>query len=403
MPRCSPPGSSASAIVRYLVARYAALDVTWQLACTLRNSLRAAAPCCARPGQALKKLDVYGHPRSTGALETSAPLLGDEWMDYALTARPTTRSAPSSTRSTPFRSSISASPPRTAARDAPPPPTPIPTRFRRRLWNATMDGQYPTFSNTGTSGSGKLPVDAKFVDSPGAQPDVGVVRILLPHAPLGVSSRTSKWTAAALSRSSGPAKKRPKAVEYIVYVEKPGPVEIVLPKHSYDIEWINPANGRIRAAQEVQGRPLHRRASRQDARLGACTSRARAARNRCAPTNSSRARSSCRSLSSRLRRCPSKWPNRPRLRSGLPAAHVQGEGDARDPRHALHVVAVDRRSGRRAAGLARARHRRGRHVPHSRQPHHHVSGAARRATLWNLASSVIALLTCLPTPAQKQI
>jgi hypothetical protein len=32
-------------------------------------------------------------------------------------------------------------------------------------------------------------------------------------------------------------------IEYIVYVEEPGPVEIVLPKHSYDIAWFNPING----------------------------------------------------------------------------------------------------------------------------------------------------------------
>jgi hypothetical protein len=32
-------------------------------------------------------------------------------------------------------------------------------------------------------------------------------------------------------------------VEYIIYVEKPGPVEVALEHHGYDVTWINPANG----------------------------------------------------------------------------------------------------------------------------------------------------------------
>jgi Putative collagen-binding domain of a collagenase len=32
-------------------------------------------------------------------------------------------------------------------------------------------------------------------------------------------------------------------VEYIIYVEKPGPIEVTLEHHGYDVAWINPANG----------------------------------------------------------------------------------------------------------------------------------------------------------------
>ena len=32
-------------------------------------------------------------------------------------------------------------------------------------------------------------------------------------------------------------------IEYIVYVEKPGPVEIALQKHKYDVSWFNPITG----------------------------------------------------------------------------------------------------------------------------------------------------------------
>ena len=32
-------------------------------------------------------------------------------------------------------------------------------------------------------------------------------------------------------------------VEYIVYVDKPGPVEVRIERHGYDTVWLNPANG----------------------------------------------------------------------------------------------------------------------------------------------------------------
>jgi hypothetical protein len=32
-------------------------------------------------------------------------------------------------------------------------------------------------------------------------------------------------------------------VEYIIYIEKPGPIEVTLEHHGYDIAWIDPANG----------------------------------------------------------------------------------------------------------------------------------------------------------------
>jgi len=34
-------------------------------------------------------------------------------------------------------------------------------------------------------------------------------------------------------------------IEYVVYVEKPGPIDIVLQKQSYDVEWFNPINGEV--------------------------------------------------------------------------------------------------------------------------------------------------------------
>jgi hypothetical protein len=33
--------------------------------------------------------------------------------------------------------------------------------------------------------------------------------------------------------------------DYIVYVEKPGPIELTVEKHSYDVIWMNPADGQV--------------------------------------------------------------------------------------------------------------------------------------------------------------
>jgi hypothetical protein len=105
-----------------------------------------------------------------------------------------------------------------------------------------MDGQYPTFSNTGTSGSGKLPVDAKYIDSPGAKQMSVWFQFFsgTRHWELEPYFEVDGGRAIALER---PREEETEGIEYIVYVEKPGPVEIVLPKHSYEIEWINPASG----------------------------------------------------------------------------------------------------------------------------------------------------------------
>ena len=42
-------------------------------------------------------------------------------------------------------------------------------------------------------------------------------------------------------------------VEYIVYIEKPGPVEVSVKNHSYDVAWIDPATGERTKAKGYKG------------------------------------------------------------------------------------------------------------------------------------------------------
>src|SRR5689334_4730618 len=68
--------------VRYLIARYAPLHVTWQGVEHFEDTIDTRAQL-KEIGGILKELDPYQHPRSTGARVTSAPLLDDGRMNFA--------------------------------------------------------------------------------------------------------------------------------------------------------------------------------------------------------------------------------------------------------------------------------------------------------------------------------
>jgi hypothetical protein len=218
--------------IRYLVARYSALDVTWQ---GFENFERAPGGRAALKeiGLALKKLDPYQHPRSTGAAGTSSPLLIDEWMNYVAQQSPADDAGAIEHQlyAVPFVSLGFAQEDSGAGRSR---EGDVDTdAFRKRLWNTTMNGQYPTFANTGTRG-GETEVDPKYLDSPGAKQMA---------AWFDFFSRTRHWELEPYFDVDGGRALALEGVEYIVYVEKPGPVEVVVEKHGYDVAWFNPATG----------------------------------------------------------------------------------------------------------------------------------------------------------------
>jgi hypothetical protein len=106
--------------------------------------------------------------------------------------------------------------------------------FRRRLWNATMDGQYPTFGNTGTYGGSKFSVEAKYLESPGARQMTAWYDFFSP---------TRHWELEPFFDVDGGRALALEGVEYVVYVEKPGPVELLVEKHTYQVAWFNPVTG----------------------------------------------------------------------------------------------------------------------------------------------------------------
>jgi hypothetical protein len=98
--------------------------------------------------------------------------------------------------------------------------------FRHRLWNATMDGQYVTYANTGWG--------PQFTNSPGAKAMTVWYNLM---------SETRHWELEPYFDVDGGRALALEDVEYLVYVEKAGPVELEVTHHGYDVIWIDPADG----------------------------------------------------------------------------------------------------------------------------------------------------------------
>jgi hypothetical protein len=181
---------------RYLtdiVSRFAAFNITWV---GVPNAEAVPRAVLKDAGALIKKLDPYNHPRTTMASATSAPLLGDAWMN--LTSYGTADENIGAVEHQLFQ--------------VPGVNTGIKTQ--RDLWSATMNGQYPA------SGSGPY-MTAWFEFMAGNR----------------------YWELEPYFDVDGGRAVALEGIEYIVYVERSGPVEVTLEKHGYDVAWINPATG----------------------------------------------------------------------------------------------------------------------------------------------------------------
>src|SRR5262249_5370484 len=133
--RLFPTRQDRERFIRYLVARYAAMNITWQ-GVDAFEEYENGRDLMKEIGLLLKKLDPYQHPRSTGSLTPSAPLLDDGWMDYI-----TYRSSDDQLGA--IEHQLYAAPAVNLGTGE----ALNPDALRRRLWNVTMNGQYPGFGN----------------------------------------------------------------------------------------------------------------------------------------------------------------------------------------------------------------------------------------------------------------
>jgi hypothetical protein len=230
--------------LRYMVARYSAFNVTWQLVQEFEEYENGRA-LLNELGNTLKQLDPYGHPRTTHAVTTAAPLQADGWMDHILyqtsddaigAIEHQLTIAPAVNAEFAYEDSGAGhTHPHHVDSDT----------FRKRLWNSFMNGQYPTFGNTGSYGGRNLPVEAKYLQSPGAR----AMTVWYDFV-----ATTRYWELQPFFDLDGGRAMALPGVEYIVYVEKPsGPIEVRVERQKYDVKWLNPVTGEVLPLENYKG------------------------------------------------------------------------------------------------------------------------------------------------------
>lgn len=183
---------------RYLseiVARLAAYNITWAGLPdfdTVPNGVALAR----ETGAKLAELDPYRHPITMLAAVTSSPLASARWQSILTygTADPNVGAVEHQFYQLPAINTA--------------------TTTRAALWQATMNGQYPA------GGSGAA--HTVWFD---------------------LMSESRYWELEPYFDVQGGRALALPGVEYLVYVEKPGRVELTVEDHGYDVVWVNPATG----------------------------------------------------------------------------------------------------------------------------------------------------------------
>ena len=193
------------AYLNSVVARFSAFNITWAGMPSFEAAGHGRA-VMKDAGDLLKKLDPYDHPRTTMASGTSAALVGDGWMNL-LTYGTADQQVGSVEHQFYQLPAVNAG-----------------IQSQQDLWNATMNGQYPA------SGSGAyMKAWAEFM------------------------AGNRYWELEPYFDVDGGRALALEGVDYIVYVEKPGLVELTVENHSYDVVWMNPATGELTKQKDYKG------------------------------------------------------------------------------------------------------------------------------------------------------
>ena len=191
------------------VARFCAFNITWAgipAFETIPEELGDGWELAREVSEVIAANDPYHHPLTSQAQTTSASLLGDPndpevpmtMVSYG-TVDPNIGAVEHQFYHLPALNTAIAS--------------------RADLWNATMNGQYPASSTEG----------------PGAAQEMRAWADLMGEA--------RYWNLEPYFDLDGGRALAYPALEYIVYVQEPGPVELHVEKHGYDVLWMDPATG----------------------------------------------------------------------------------------------------------------------------------------------------------------
>ena len=205
--------------VRYLIARYAAMNITWGGVENFED-YEDGRDLLKEIGLLLKSEDPYQHLRSTGTRATSASLLEDGWMDFVTqeSAADEVGAIEHQLYPAPFVNMAFAGKAATD-RDA----------FRHRLWNAAMDGDYVCAAGADEAAAAQMKIFFEFF------------------------ADDRHWELEPFFDVDGGRATALEGVEYVLYVERPsGPVEVLLEHHGYDVVWLNPGNGETVVLKNVK-------------------------------------------------------------------------------------------------------------------------------------------------------
>lgn len=233
--RMFPTPEARRLMIRFLAGRYAGMEITWQLVDYFEDYPDGRV-LLQELGNDLKAADGYHHVRTSGAHVTSAPLLDDGWEDVAAygTSDDNVCAIEHQLYAVPQVNLEFAREDSGAGKIGP--QDVDAATFRHRLWNATMDGQYVTYANTGSG--------PQFVNAAGVKAMT---------AWFDMMSGTRHWDLEPYYDVDGGRALALEDTEYLVYIEKPGPVELVVENHTYDVIWMDPADGTTVVGKKYHG------------------------------------------------------------------------------------------------------------------------------------------------------
>jgi hypothetical protein len=210
-------------LIRYLVARYGGLNVTWQ-GIERFEDVPDGRALLKELGSLLQKYDGFQHPRSTDARVSSFPLQSDGWMNYLIEAVPTPDfgAVQHQFNQQPEIHVIDAT---------------APDAFRHELWNCTTNGEYPSVSYESLKNEANTKAVAIWAK---------------------VMADTRHWELEPYFDVDGARAVGLEEVEYLAYAQSPGIVEINLPKHKYNPLWLNPITGEEIPLKDYKGEVFSR-------------------------------------------------------------------------------------------------------------------------------------------------
>lgn len=210
-------------LVRYLVARYGGLNVTWQGIEQYEDAPDGRA-LLKDLGSSLQKYDSFRHPRSTDARTSSSPLTTDGWMNYMIESveNPQFGAVEHQFTEQPEIHIIN---------------TADPDAFRHQLWSCTTNGEYPSVSYASLQNAANVRAVQTWFK---------------------IVSDTRHWEFEPYFDIDGARAVGLAEIGYIAYAQNPGIVEISFDRHKYTPIWINPSTGEEIAEKDWRGQIFSR-------------------------------------------------------------------------------------------------------------------------------------------------